>query len=348
MYINRHDVGGEEVAVKYLVTGGAGHLGNTVVRALLKRGENVRVLLYYNEKLPDEIGADVACVEGDVRDIASLAPFFENAAGDELIVIHCAGMVSITVQFDKRLYDTNVTGTKNIIGMCKRTGVRRLVYISSVHAIPELKKGEMMSEVCDFSPAAVRGAYAKTKAEATAAVLMAARDGLDAVVVHPSGIAGPYDYGRGHLTQLITDCASGALFAGVKGGYDFVDVRDVAEGILACAQQGKAGECYILSNRYLSVTELLGMLHDVGGLKKIKSFMPLWLAKMTAPFAETYYKLKGTPPLYTPYSLYTLSCNSLFSHEKASAQLGYRPRPFEATVADTVAWLKAKGRIMCG
>jgi dihydroflavonol-4-reductase len=204
-----------------------------------------------------------------------------------------------------------------------------------------------MTEVHDFSAAAVRGAYAKTKAEATAAVLAAAQEGLDAVVVHPSGIAGPYDYGRGHLTQMITDCASGALVAGVNGGYDFVDVRAVAQGVLACAQWGKAGECYILSNKYLSVTELLAMLHDVGGLKKIKSIMPIWLAKMTAPFAETYYKLRGTPPLYTSYSLYTLSSNSLFSHAKASAQLGYRTRPFEATVKDTVAWLKMKGRIKC-
>lgn len=332
---------------KYLVTGGAGHLGNTIVRLLAEKGEKVRVLLYYNEKLPEEIRANAEYVEGDVRDVKTLGAFFENAAGDNLIVIHCAGMISITVQFDKRLYDTNVVGTKNIVAMCMKHNVKRLVYVSSVHAIPELKKGEVMAEVRDFNPEYVRGAYAKTKAEATAAVLKASEEGLDAVVVHPSGIAGPYDYGRGHLTQMIADCASGSLVAGVNGGYDFVDVRDVAEGILACARTGRAGECYILSNRYLSVHELLDMLHDVGGLKKVNSFMPLWLAKMTAPFSETYYKLKGTPPLYTTYSLYTLSSNSLFSHEKASAQLGYHPRPFETTVKDTVAWMKLKGRIKC-
>ena len=88
---------------------------------------------------------------------------------------------------------------------------------------------------------------------------MPAAQGLDAVIVHPSGILGPGDFGQGHLTQMIADYLNGRLVACVKGGYDFVDVRDVADGVIAAAEKGRAGECYILSNRHYEVRELLDM-----------------------------------------------------------------------------------------
>ena len=165
------------------------------------------------------------------------------------------------------------------------------------------------------------------------------------MVVHPSGILGPGDYGHGHLTQLVTDYLNGRLTACVKGGYDFVDVRDVAAGILAAADKGRKGECYILSNRFYSVRELLDTLHDVTGRKKIKTVLPLWFAKGTAPLAETYYKILRQPPLYTRYSLYTLTGNGRFSHEKADRELGYTTRDMQETLRDTAAFLVAQGRI---
>ena len=94
------------------------------------------------------------------------------------------------------------------------------------------------------------GPYAKTKAEATQAVLEAVKQGLNAVVVHPSGIIGPYDNGNNHIVKLAKDYISGKLLAGVIGGYDFVDVRDVAKGCIAAVDKGEVGECYILSNRF--------------------------------------------------------------------------------------------------
>lgn len=330
---------------KYLITGAAGHLGNTIVRKLLERGESVRALLYYNEKLPACFSGKVEECEGDVTDIVSLKKFFENSGNDDLYVIHCAGVVSIASKTDKRLYNTNVNGTKNIIRMCIAEKAKKLIYVSSVHAIPELGQGVVMREVYDFSPDYVKGAYAKTKAVATAMVLKAASEGLDACVVHPSGLAGPYDYGKGHITQLITDCANGVLKAGVKGGYDFVDVRDVADGIISCAKIGKSGECYILSGAYHSVPELFEIFNKAAGLKSITNFMSMWLAKAAAPFAEMYYKIRKAPPLFTAYSLYTLSSNANFSHEKASRALGYKTRPFDETVRDTVNWLRRAGRI---
>jgi len=217
--------------------------------------------------------------------------------------------------------------------------------VSSVHAIPELTKGRTICEIDRFDPDKVKGFYAKTKAAATDIVLRAAKDGLDAVVVHPSGIMGPNDFALGYSTQLVLEYLSGGLVAGIKGGYDFVDVRDVAAGIISAAKRGRRGECYILSNTFISVRRMLDTLSDVSGMKKIKTMLPLWFIRPLAPLAELYYKILHKKPLFTGYSIYTLQSNANFSHEKATRELGYSTRDLRETLSDTVAFLKDHGRI---
>lgn len=333
------------MTTKYLVTGAAGHLGNTIVGELIARGEQVRALVLPNDSAAKRLPKQVEIVEGDVLDLASLERFFAVAADTRIVVIHCAGIVTVASKYQQIVYDVNVTGTKNIVDLCLQKGAHKLVYISSVHAIPELPKGQVITEIKGFDPNKVIGLYAKTKAAATALVLESVKKGLNASVVHPAGICGPYDYGKGHLTQLVIDYYKGKLAAAVDGGYDFVDVRDVAQGVLACCEQGKPGECYILSNHYYSIPEVLEVFHDVTGKKRIKTFLPMWLAKATAPLGELYYKLRKQPPLYTPYSLHTLTSNGRFSNDKARRELGYHVRPFKLTVADTVRWLACEHRI---
>ena len=331
----------------YLLTGAAGHLGTALAHQLSSQGQSVRALV-----LPGDINAahlaalpGVETVFGEICNAKSLDSFFANPDGRELIVIHAAGIVSIASRHVQKVHDVNVGGTKNIIALCQKSKVKRMVYVSSVHAIAEAPTGTTICEAQQFNPSAVCGLYAKTKAEATQCVLDAARAGLNACIVHPSGIIGPYDYGHGHLTQLILDYMRGRLTACVKGGYDFVDVRDVAAGILACCEKGEAGACYILSGHYVAVKDLLFRLHQLTGKRAIKTVLPLWFARFTAPLSELYYKMLRQPPLYTAYSLYTLSSNASFSHEKASKQLGYQPRCLDETLLDTVAWLREQRRI---
>jgi len=325
----------------YIITGIGGHLGNTVARELLAGGETVRGFAQPNEDVTMLYGDQVSIVRGDVRDRASLEPlFFGLKDDDEVYVIHCAGIVSVASKYDQRVVDVNVKGTENVVDLCKEHGVKKLVYISSVHALPEQPKGNVMHEIVDgFQPEAVIGLYAKTKAAATQIVLDAAKDGLDATVIHPSGIIGPNDYGRGHLTQMIINYLNGSLTACVEGGYDFVDVRDVADGVIAATEKGKKGECYILSNRYIPVKELLNTLSRVTGGRKIKTVLPLWFAKLTAPLAELYYKIRHESPLFTRYTLYTLTSNARFTYEKARHDLGYKPRDISSTIKDTVSFL---------
>ena len=162
---------------------------------------------------------------------------------------------------------------------------------------------------------------------------------LNACIIHPSGIIGPYDYGNSHLTELVREVSNGKLFATVKGGYDFVDVRDVAAAIITASKKDNKGECYILSNRYITIKELSDLICDVQGIKKIKIVLPICLAKIIAPFFEAYYNLKKQTPLFTKYSLYTLSSNSNFSNKKAKEELGYKNRDMKDTIKDTISWL---------
>lgn len=325
--------------VIYIVTGAAGHLGSTVVRKLLALGKTIRTLVLPHEMHKNDlIGMEI--YEGDVCNEESLEPLFATQDGEELIVIHCAGIVSIASGYHKIVYDVNVSGTRNVVDCCIKHHVKKLVYVSSVHAIPEKPKGEIITEISHFDPGQVVGLYAKTKSEATQIVLNAAAEGLDASVVHPSGICGPYDYGRGHITQLFKDYYKGSLTAAVKGGYDFCDVRDVADGIISCVENGKQGECYILSGKYYSIPDMLEYFHEITGKKPIKTYLPLWFAKLTAPLAEVYYKILRQPPLYTSYSLYTLETNANFSNEKAKSWLGYHVRPITDTIKDMMNWMK--------
>ena len=122
-------------------------------------------------------------------------------------------------------------------------------------------------------------------------------------------------------------------------------MRDVAAGILSAAERGRTGECYILSNRYLEIKELLDTISEVRGTKKIKVVLPMWLAKVTAPLSEAYYAILKSPPLYTRYSLYTISHHVEFTNEKAKKELGFSNRSIRETVADTVRWLEEQKRI---
>lgn len=323
----------------YLVTGACGHLGGTLVRLLERTGAQVRGLRLPSEQARDR--AHVTYYPGDVRDRDSLRPLFRGLAGREVVVFHTAAIVDISGEVTPQMHDVNVNGTKNILALCREYGVKRLVYVSSVHAIPEKDGYAVLREADRFSPQQVTGGYAKTKAEATQAVLDAAAQGLDAVVVHPSGILGPFDGAENHLVQLVKEYAGGKLPACVKGGYDFVDVRDVAAGCLAAAEKGRSGQCYILSNRHYEVQEVLAMAKTLCHGRRLP-VLPMWMAQAAEPLLGWVARVKKQRPLYTKYSLYTLRSNDRFDHGKATAELGYRPRDLRQTVRDTLRWLAKK------
>lgn len=323
----------------YIVTGAAGYLGSHIITQLKKQGLTVLGLILPSEKdLVKDIPPQITYKTGNICSKDTLHCLLENISDNlDVILIHCAGLISIYGGKTPAVYTVNVGGTKNIVDVCISHRVKRLVYVSSVHAIPEKPHHDLISEIQTFSPEQVVGYYAKTKAMATQYVLDGAAKGLDAVVVHPSGIIGPSSQPAGSLMHMVAAYAKKGLPVAVGGGYDFVDVRDVAAGVLKATQKGKSGECYILSNKFVSLKELFAELAKAAGQKMPRLFLPPWLAKCAAPFAEIHYKCWKKTPVFTPYAMYTLTSNGNFSHEKASKELGYSPRPLRQTVQDMIA-----------
>jgi dihydroflavonol-4-reductase len=262
--------------------------------------------------------------------------FLESVFKEADLVFHLAGIVEIGSGKKKLINKVNVEGTRNVVNACLKCGVKRLVYTSSVHAITELPKPEVMSEITDFDPDKVKGLYAKSKALATRIVLEQKDSPLDVIVVHPSGVIGPYDYKMSNVSQMFMDFLLGRLTAYLKGGYNFVDVRDVARGIRLAAEKGRRGECYILSGSEITVKELLDEIARVSGKKRVKTKLAYWFILAMSYFAEVYYKIVRQNPLFTHYSIVVLNSNYHFSNQKAKDELGYTTRDLKETIKDTM------------
>ena len=326
---------------KYLITGATGFLGRTVVEELVHHDAQVRALVLHNDPYINLLPKEVHTIVGDVCDKNSLADFFVDA-DSRTCVIHCAGIVSVASRPGPKLYQVNVGGTWRILRQCLEHDVGKLIHVSSVHAIPEKPEGCVITESCDFSPGLVDGDYAKSKAAATELVFDAAERGLNAGSVFPSGIIGPGDVQGGSFTSMVRSFLAGRLPFAVRGGYDFVDVRDVAKGILACSESGEPGKGYILSGHYITIRKMLQLVGKAAKLKYRPICLPLGLAKLAAPYYERR-SLKDRKPLFfTPYSVAVLASNGQFSHAAASECFAYQPRPMEETLWDMTVWLMAR------
>lgn len=323
---------------KYLVTGATGFLGRAVAEELVRRKAQVHALVLHDDPYTDLLPKEVRTVIGDVCDKGSLSDFFADA-DSRTCVIHCAGIVSVASRPGPRLYQVNVGGTWKVLRQCMEHDVGKMVYVSSVHAIPEKPKGYIISEDCEFSPGLVDGDYAKSKAAATELVFDAAERGLNASIVFPSGIIGPGDLQGGSFTSMAKSFLSGKLPFAVRGGYDFVDVRDVARGILACSESGEPGKGYILSGCYVTIRRMLQLVGKAAKLKYRSICLPLGLARLAAPYYERRSLRERKPLFFTPYSVSVLASNGQFSHAAASERFAYQPRPIEETLGDMTAWL---------
>ena len=286
-------------------------------------------------------------VEGDLTDMDSLKKLFGVEEGTETIVLHIASIVTVNPEYSSKVMEVNVDGTKNIIQLClSHPECKKLVYCSSTGAIPEAAMGQAIREVRRFDPDEVVGCYSRSKAMASQAVLDAVHEhGLNACIVHPSGIMGPEDYAIGETTGTLIKIIKGEMPAGIDGSFNLCDVRDLAAGTIAAADKGKAGECYILANEPVSFRDFSRMVSDEAGCKKVGMFLPIWAANMMGGMMEKQAKKKGTKPMMTRFSVYNLARNNKFDSTKAVRELGYSTRSYRDTIHDEIQWLKETGKI---
>ena len=322
-----------------VVTGAPGHLGNNLVRSLLKAGIRVRALALPGENLDSLKGLDVEIMEGDVRDVSFLCRAFDGTE----TVYHLASVISIAPGRWDLLEEVNVKGARNVAEACLKVGVRRLVYTSSIHAFAEPPPGVVIDESIPCDPAKIPTEYGKSKAMATLEVLQAVSRGLDAVILFPTGMIGPYDFKPSETGQFILEFARGNIPVRVQGGFDFVDVRDVAQGHILAAERGRTGEKYILSGEWIAVDKLMGELSLATGVPVPRLCLSPGIAGAVASAAMLYGRILGKRPVLTRESLDILRSNSLVSKKKAETELGYSARPVRDAIRDTVEWFRGAG-----
>jgi dihydroflavonol-4-reductase len=318
------------------VTGAVGHVGANLVRALLAQGRTVRVLVHSDKRGVD--GLPVEVVEGSVLDPESLRRF---CTGVE-VVYHCAAHISIVGAEGGAVERTNVQGPTNMVQACLDAGVRRLVHFSSIHAFNSDPVDQVIDETRALATDAP-AAYDRSKANGQLAVLAGVKRGLDAVIVNPCAVLGPYDFRVSRMGEVLLDLYHDRLPSLVDGGYNWVDARDVVAGALAAEKKGRTGEVYLLAGHWVHIRDLAALVTELTGRKTPRLALPLPLVWPAALATLWWARLNKKVPKFTPLALRALHMHRLISHAKATAELGYEPRPLQDTVRDTLAWFEQVG-----
>jgi dihydroflavonol-4-reductase len=320
--------------MKVAVTGAGGHVGNNLCRVLLGQGASVKALCHQDVHALENLPLNL--VYGNVLDLDSLVACFQGAE----VVYHLASVISIDGGAQGKVREVNEQGARFVVEACLRCGVERLVHFSSIHALKQTPLEQPLDETRSLVDE--RGSiYDQSKAEAERIVLEGVRHGLDAVIVSPTAIIGPYDYKPSLMGKGLLALYRGSLPALVPGGFNWVDVRDVVQGAIRACELGDRGERYLLSGTWASLRQLAEMVETISGNPRPKFVSPFWLARLGIPFIRAYASLNGTRALYTSESLAALAgANRNISDQKAVELFKYHPRPLQQTLIDTFQWFR--------
>lgn len=323
-----------------VVTGATGYIGGVLVRALADRGDRVRAVFHERSGIFEKVG--VEWVRGDVLDGDSMVAAFRGAD----VVFHLAALVSIDPRTATAMRAVNVEGARNVVEAALECGVRRLVHFSSIRAFNQFPLDEALDETRGQAGGLPRPAYDRSKAGGEDEIRHGLERGLDAVILNPTGVLGPYDHGPTGVGQFFVDLQRRQVPMLIAGGFDCVDIRDVVEATLAAESRGRSGENYILGGRWHSVPELARLSAAMTGIRAPRFVCPVALARFWAPFQMAWDRLQARPPLYTPDALHHISrSNRRVSSAKAQAELGFAPRPVTDSVRDAVRWFEESGKL---
>jgi dihydroflavonol-4-reductase len=323
--------------MKIAVTGASGHIGVNLCQALIQHGHSVKALIHKSDHGIKELPLE--CVPGDLMDSSSL---LRLVSGVE-VVFHLAAVISIQVRNKEELFEKNVKGTENIVEAVLKGGAWRLIHFSSIHALVQEPFDKMLDEGRSLA-LKDRIDYSRSKALSELVVQEAVKEGLDAVILNPTAVIGPFDYAPSLLGRALILIYRGKIPALISGGYDWVDVRDVVKAAIVSVEKGEKGERYILSGHWKTLCELAELTYEISGERYKKLTCSPGLARVGLPFLKLYCWLNSTQPLYTKDSLKILQTgHSRVSCEKARKRLGFSPRPMEETLRDTFDWYRANG-----
>ena len=323
--------------MKAIVTGASGHLGANLIRALISRGWDMKALVHRDTRALE--GLDIERIHGDILDIHSLNTAFSGVD----IVFHLAARISVTKQDRKQVEEMNIIGVRNVIDSCLSVGVKRLVHTSSFHAHVQEPLDELLDETRPLVDSDEYPPYNRSKAEGQRMIQESISRGLDAIIITPTGIIGPYDFQPSHFGSTILAIARRKLRILVDAGLDWVDARDVSEGMINAAERAGPGEKFILSGHRATLDEIAGNIAKYMGQSPPGIILPLRTARLCAPFVSAFDHVRGNRQLFTPISLDELNSSRKISHKKATELFKYKPRSLKETINDTLDWFSQNG-----
>ena len=325
-----------------VITGASGHIGGVLARALADRYGPGHVRAIYRERRGTAADLDIAWVNGDILDKESLIAAFKGAEA----VFHLAALVSIDAVRAQEFHRTNVVGTRNVVEAALACGVRRLVHVSSIHAYDQHPLDEALDESRRPADGLHHGPYDRSKAAGEVEVRRGIDRGLDAVILNPTSVLGPYDGAPSPMGQLFLDLHRRRLPALIAGGYDWVDVRDVVAAVMAAETQARCGENYLVSGHWHTVRELAELSQQATGVPAPRLQFPIFAARLWAPCQVVLDRCRGRRPLYTPVSVRVMAeGNRRISSAKAQAELGFHPRSLAESIRDTYRWFDEHGML---
>ena len=319
-----------------LVTGGGGRLGNVLVRRLVESGQKVRVL--EPGTLPESLeGLDIEFMSGSVLDSRDVGRATDGAD----VVYHLAAKIDLSPKKDPMMYTLNVEGSRKVVDACLSRGLR-LVHTSSHHA---LEREPLDQPLTEDKPLALneKCEYHRSKAIGETIVLDGCQRGLDAVIVNPGSMVGPHDYEPSMIGAALIDMYFGRVPVLLEVLSDYVDVRDVADGMIAAAEKGRRGERYFLTGDVIPIMEMVSLYGELTGAKVPTHALPLWVGWVLLPFARAAAAATKKEPFITADMLRASVSNQVVSHDKAHRDLGYTIRPLRESLTDAVAWYRERG-----
>lgn len=320
------------------ITGASGHIGANLVRELIRQQRPVRALIHKDKSGVE--GLDIEVVKGDILDYSTLVKAMHGCD----VVYHLAASISIIGDRQGLVRKINLTGTQNVIKACQEIRIKRLIHFNSIYAYCPYPSDQPVDETRSFSDSR-SSSYDCSKADSTKEVLDAAERGLDAVVIAPTAVIGPNDFKPSRTGKVLIKLYQRKFIALVKGGYNWVDARDVVKGAIQAEKKAALGSQFILSGHWCTVRRLAEIVEEVKEIKPPRFTAPLWLARFAAPFSEAAALLRKKTPLLTSEALRALRSHRFISCRKAEEELDYHPRPLKETVQDTLNWFEKMGML---
>lgn len=321
--------------MRYGITGVTGLVGGNLAAMLIAAGHEVVGIKRSSSRISHLSHLPIKWVDVKLTEPSTLIAAFDGCDG----VFHCAASVSILMKIKPWIHEANIIGTQSVITAIRSLPAIRLVHCSSVVTVGVAGQHQPYDETAKWNVPELRlnDAYATTKRQSEEMVLQASD--IDAVVVNPAYIIGPYD-SKPSSGKLILNFLNGKVPGFPSGTNNFVDVRDVANGMILAMQKGRRGERYILAGHNMKYKDFFDKISAVAGTPPVQRKLPNLIARLLGVGGDIQGWFSGSEPFINSATVRWSQVNFTFSSGKAQQQLGYTISPIENAIRDAIEWFK--------